>query len=140
MKSTRALNSNQFSGTIPASLGNLSNVYWLDLSYNQLSGQLPISSGTSPGLDLLVHTQHLWVFSFTLKATLVNSQTCLYPNISSLQSFQPKQSIRNHSRKTFQFSDATDTHVSCYLLIVTFFMVNFGLNLSTHCEQTFRWE
>ncbi|KAH0465694.1 hypothetical protein IEQ34_005797 [Dendrobium chrysotoxum] len=54
----RALNSNKFSGKIPASLGGLSNLYWLDLADNQLSGPLPISTHKAPGLDQLLHTKH----------------------------------------------------------------------------------
>ena len=56
---SRALNSNNFTGKIPASLGNLSKVYWLDLADNQLTGPIPISSGSSPGLDLLLKAKHL---------------------------------------------------------------------------------
>ncbi|VAH65333.1 unnamed protein product [Triticum turgidum subsp. durum] len=53
-----ALNSNNFTGGIPPSFGLLSNLFWLDLADNQLSGPIPISSGGSPGLDLLTHTKH----------------------------------------------------------------------------------
>ncbi|KAM3333305.1 hypothetical protein ACQJBY_028413 [Aegilops geniculata] len=53
-----ALNSNNFTGGIPPSFGLLSNLFWLDLADNQLSGSIPISSGGSPGLDLLTHTKH----------------------------------------------------------------------------------
>ncbi|KAK1271094.1 putative leucine-rich repeat receptor-like protein kinase [Acorus gramineus] len=59
---TLALNSNKFSGPIPASLGSLSKLYWLDLGDNQLSGTLPVSTSSSPGLDQLVNTKHLWPF------------------------------------------------------------------------------
>ncbi|THU64851.1 hypothetical protein C4D60_Mb01t30810 [Musa balbisiana] len=55
---SRALNSNKFSGRIPASLGLLSNLYWLDLADNQLTGSLPVSTNSTPGLDLLVGTKH----------------------------------------------------------------------------------
>nr|CAB3491151.1 unnamed protein product [Digitaria exilis] len=53
------LNSNKFSGPIPASLGSLSKLYWLDLADNVLTGGLPISDGTNPGLDNLTKTLHL---------------------------------------------------------------------------------
>ncbi|RWW05974.1 hypothetical protein BHE74_00045272 [Ensete ventricosum] len=43
---------------IPASLGLLSNLYWLDLADNQLIGSLPISVNETPGLDLLLNTKH----------------------------------------------------------------------------------
>ena len=55
----RALNSNNFTGGIPRSLGNLSNLYWLDMADNQLSGSIPISSITAPGLNSLKKAKHL---------------------------------------------------------------------------------
>ena len=57
----RSLNSNSFTGSIPPSIGNLLNLYWLDLADNKLSGTIPVSSGTTPGLDMLVNTKHLYV-------------------------------------------------------------------------------
>ncbi|XP_044344978.1 leucine-rich repeat receptor protein kinase HPCA1-like [Triticum aestivum] len=57
-EASKALNSNNFTGGIPPSFGLLSNLFWLDLADNQLSGSIPISSGGSPGLDLLTHTKH----------------------------------------------------------------------------------
>ncbi|GLT44494.1 hypothetical protein SLA2020_183860 [Shorea laevis] len=53
-----SLNSNNFGGRIPPSIGNLSNLYWLDLADNQIEGPIPVSNGTTPGLDMLVHTKH----------------------------------------------------------------------------------
>lgn len=55
----RALNSNNFTGQIPPSLGNLSKLYWLDLADNQLTGSIPVSTSKSPGLDLLKKAKHL---------------------------------------------------------------------------------
>ncbi|GJW84418.1 FRIGIDA-like protein 4a [Tanacetum coccineum] len=46
-------------GVIPPSLGYLSNLYWLDILENQLSGSNPYSTFTSPGLDMLKHAKHL---------------------------------------------------------------------------------
>ncbi|KAL8116922.1 hypothetical protein AgCh_023197 [Apium graveolens] len=53
-----SLNLNSFNGHIPASIGNLSKLYWLDLADNKLSGEIPVSSESRPGLDLLVHAKH----------------------------------------------------------------------------------
>ncbi|CAN4110813.1 unnamed protein product [Withania somnifera] len=53
-----SLNYNNFIGPIPASIGNLSKLLWLDLADNRLTGPLPVSHGTTPGLDMLVHTKH----------------------------------------------------------------------------------
>lgn len=58
----RSLNDNKFSGEIPSSIGKLRKLYWLDIANNQLSGDLPVSSGDTPGLDLLVNTKHLYVY------------------------------------------------------------------------------
>ncbi|KAK3027514.1 hypothetical protein RJ639_040229 [Escallonia herrerae] len=59
----RALNTNNFTGGIPPSLGRLSNLYWLDLAENQLTGSLPVSNMNTtiplPGLDLLKKAKHL---------------------------------------------------------------------------------
>lgn len=56
-----ALNFNNLNGEIPPSLGRLSNLYWLDLSDNHLSGQIPVSSNISPesGLNQLKNAKHL---------------------------------------------------------------------------------
>ena len=60
----RALNSNRFNGTIPPSIGNLSNIDWLDLSDNQFEGPIPVSGDQGqPGLDLLLKAHHLYVNS-----------------------------------------------------------------------------
>ena len=62
--SCRALNSNKFSGTIPRSLGNLTNINWLDLAENELVGTIPVSDNQGRlGLDLLLKAQHLYVNS-----------------------------------------------------------------------------
>jgi hypothetical protein len=57
--SCRSLNSNRFTGSIPASLGNLSKLYWFDLADNRLTGELPVFDGVNPGLDNLTNTKHL---------------------------------------------------------------------------------
>ncbi|XP_017978276.1 PREDICTED: probable leucine-rich repeat receptor-like protein kinase At5g49770 [Theobroma cacao] len=53
-----SLNSNGFTGRIPPSIGKLSNLVWLDLADNQLEGPIPVSNVSTPGLDMLIHTQH----------------------------------------------------------------------------------
>ncbi|MCD9560927.1 hypothetical protein HAX54_019790 [Datura stramonium] len=53
-----SLNSNNFIGGIPATIGYLTELYWLDLADNKLTGTIPVSSGSKPGLDMLVHTKH----------------------------------------------------------------------------------
>jgi hypothetical protein len=55
------LTNNSFSGQIPASIGSLSNLYWLDLADNQLEGSIPVSNGATPGLDMLFKAKHLYV-------------------------------------------------------------------------------
>uniref|UniRef100_A0A2N9HJQ1 non-specific serine/threonine protein kinase n=1 Tax=Fagus sylvatica TaxID=28930 RepID=A0A2N9HJQ1_FAGSY len=54
-----SLNSNHFSGQVPPSIGNLSNLLWLDLTDNQLDGPIPVSKGSTPGLDMLFNCRHL---------------------------------------------------------------------------------
>lgn len=60
----RALNSNRFNGNIPHTIGNLSNIIWLDLSDNQLEGTIPTSNDDDNeelGLDKLLKAKHLYV-------------------------------------------------------------------------------
>lgn len=44
---------NFISGSVPSSLGNLSKLVWLDLTYNQFTGSIPSSLSTLANLDLL---------------------------------------------------------------------------------------
>ncbi|CAN6581726.1 unnamed protein product [Malus baccata var. baccata] len=55
---------------IPASLGDLSNLYWLDLGDNQLTGPLPVSSDTTPGLDQLFKAKHFHLNQNQLSGTI----------------------------------------------------------------------
>ena len=60
---TRYLNGNDLTGSLPNELGLLSNLYWLDVAFNRLSGPLPSSSdeqsADNVGLDNLTSAQHL---------------------------------------------------------------------------------
>eukprot|EP01018_Ginkgo_biloba_P022241 Gb_00418 [translate_table: standard] len=53
-----ALNSNELSGQIPPSLGNLAKLYWLDIADNNIDGTLPVSTANAPGLDKLTNAKH----------------------------------------------------------------------------------
>ncbi|KAL5648892.1 hypothetical protein ACJX0J_012754, partial [Zea mays] len=66
----QALNSNKFTGTIPPTLGLLSNLFWLDLADNQLTGYIPVSTATTLGLDQLTHMKHFHFNKNQLSGTL----------------------------------------------------------------------
>ncbi|XP_073149158.1 leucine-rich repeat receptor protein kinase HPCA1-like isoform X2 [Henckelia pumila] len=53
-----SLNSNNFIGDIPPTIGYLSRLLWLDIADNMITGTIPVSNGSTPGLDMLVHTKH----------------------------------------------------------------------------------
>ncbi|GMN33287.1 hypothetical protein TIFTF001_004074 [Ficus carica] len=61
-----SLNSNHFHGRIPPSIGNLSRVAWLDITDNNIGGAIPVSSGTTPGLDMLLECRHFHLGNNTL--------------------------------------------------------------------------
>ncbi|KAF2317292.1 hypothetical protein GH714_019463 [Hevea brasiliensis] len=65
-----SLASNKFNGEIPPSIGNLLNLYWLDITDNKLTGTIPVSNETSPGLDLLVNTGHFHLGQNQLTGTI----------------------------------------------------------------------
>ena len=58
------LYSNQLSGAIPAALGNLANLRRLHLNYNQLSGAIPVELGN------LANLQELFLFSSQLSGAI----------------------------------------------------------------------
>lgn len=96
----RALNSNNFTGEIPATLGNLSKLYWLDLADNQLTGSLPVSTVKDPGLDLLKKAKHLWV-NYTISSFTIGFQNVYIPSktliFKASQPFQQKPAFRHNS-------------------------------------------
>jgi Leucine-rich repeat (LRR) protein len=58
----RELNGNQLKGPIPNTIGQLKSVTWVDLSSNQLTGSLPVSSSPGSnglGLDNMTVVKHL---------------------------------------------------------------------------------
>ena len=71
------LHYNQVSGTIPESLGNLSNLTRLNLSYGQLTGSIPESLGN------LNNLQNLQLYNNQLSGSLPES----LGNLSNLQNF-----------------------------------------------------
>lgn len=98
----RALNSNKFTGRIPASLGLLSNLYWFDLGDNQLTGVIPISSNSSPGLDLLVNTKHLFVSLTLFSSSIQHSWNCAFIQIflfNEIAAISTKTSYRAQYQK-----------------------------------------
>ncbi|GAB2231871.1 hypothetical protein Drorol1_Dr00010888 [Drosera rotundifolia] len=50
---TASFRSNSFSGLLPSSLSNLSEIQHLDLSNNHFSGEIPVNGESLPGLSLL---------------------------------------------------------------------------------------
>lgn len=55
----RGLNGNKINGQLPAELGK-TNLTWLDISTNKISGPIPIANATNPiGLDNLTTIVHL---------------------------------------------------------------------------------
>jgi hypothetical protein len=49
----RSLTDNSFSGPIPASIGNLSELYWLDLAVNKLDGKIPDTIGILQSVEVM---------------------------------------------------------------------------------------
>ena len=48
-----ALQSNHLNGAIPATLGDLTELTWLDVSFNQLFGSIPVKLSQLPQLTVL---------------------------------------------------------------------------------------
>nr|POE80143.1 putative leucine-rich repeat receptor-like protein kinase [Quercus suber] len=74
----RSLTNNSFNGPIPASIGSLSQLYWLDLANNQPEGHLLVSNATAPGLDMLLHAKH-WVYASRQKKRAERASEQLNP-------------------------------------------------------------
>ncbi|KAK8497027.1 hypothetical protein V6N12_019183 [Hibiscus sabdariffa] len=88
-----ALNSNNFTGGIPPSFGKLSKLYWLDVADNQLVGTIPVSTPSSPGLDLLLKAKHLNLAHNNLTGPLpdlASMNTLNYVDLSN-NSFDPTE-------------------------------------------------
>lgn len=83
----RSLNSNSFSGRIPPSIGNLLNLYWLDLADNKLSGKIPVSTQSTPGLDMLVNTKHLYVYLCSLTLFSILSEIIFSKGLTKFPPF-----------------------------------------------------
>lgn len=98
----RSLNSNNFIGRIPATIGYLSKLYWLDLADNKLTGTLPVSSGSSPGLDMLLHTKHLYASPLFVIVFYLSTVFSKIIYITS-QSFWEESAIRWNPSSTFPF-------------------------------------
>jgi hypothetical protein len=117
----RALNSNKFTGGIPPTLGLLSNLIWLDMSANKLSGQIPVS----PGLNQLVKAKHLWVLKCSTNSRITriknkfSNSIWLHP--CNEQPLQWEPADRPNERKPFQWQHEPYTCVSCVLRLSSYF-------------------
>ncbi|HET7115445.1 MAG TPA: leucine-rich repeat domain-containing protein, partial [Hanamia sp.] len=58
-----SLVSNQLTGSLPSSIGNLTNLQELELGSNQLSGSIPSSLGNLPNLQYLDLANNLFTFA-----------------------------------------------------------------------------
>jgi hypothetical protein len=68
----RALNGNQLTGSIPSGLGALTQLYWFDLSINNLTGSLPVSTTSldGHGLDQLQNALHFHFYNNSLSGSI----------------------------------------------------------------------
>lgn len=125
----RSLNSNRFIGQIPPSFGNLLNVHWLDLADNQLSGSIPVSSGSVPGLDMLVNTKHLYAWDdllISLHYYLLHIMF-LIRSLLYLQSLWKESTVWWNSLSTFQLKSVSDSFVSTIDLMIYFKHIKYFL-------------
>ncbi|KAL5543269.1 hypothetical protein UlMin_010979 [Ulmus minor] len=77
------LSYNQLNGTIPSSLGNLSNLRVVDLSYNQLNGTIPSSLGNLSNLRVVDLSYNQ--LNGTIPSSLGNLSNLRVVNLSSNQ-------------------------------------------------------
>lgn len=103
-----ALNFNHFSGGIPASLGTLTNVTYIDLSSNRLSGNIPGSLATS---DWNLHTFLIYdnMLSVDKKDTVLTSWLASVANVAG--DWSNSQTIPPANIDISQTSD-TSVHIT----------------------------
>ena len=118
--SRRDLNSNRFTGSIPHSIGDLLKLIVLDLFNNLLDGAIPVSSGTTSGLNMLVNAKHLYVkFPCICPADLCSLSSALltsvYAGLKIIQSSRTESALRHNPERAFQIRHDSHSCVSLYM-------------------------
>ena len=97
-----SLSSNQLTGAIPASIGTLTKINWLDLRDNQLTGSIPESIGNLINVvDLYLHNNQL---SGAVPASIANLTNLIFLGLETIISAcRPVSKIGNSTTtRTFQ--------------------------------------